>query len=74
MIYSNMKWVFYIDRGTCHQSYTDFQFIVPAKVGKVMAMRHITEPAVAMEISQRATLGFLAKHLSKLIIFGLVSL
>ena len=39
--------------------------MIPGKVGKILGMRHSTEPAVAMDLNQRATLGFLAKHLSK---------
>ncbi|ELT98440.1 hypothetical protein CAPTEDRAFT_177616 [Capitella teleta] len=50
-------------RGTCHQSQSDFQFMVPGRIGRMLEVRHTLEPRVAMDLNNKATLGFLAKHL-----------
>jgi len=51
-------------KGTCHQSVSDFQFLVSKKFGKFMEMRHSLKPSIAMEVHVNATLGFLWKHLA----------
>lgn len=50
-------------RGTCHQSHSDFQFFVPSKLAKLLEMRHTLSPKIAMEINNKAMMGFLSKHL-----------
>jgi platelet-activating factor acetylhydrolase len=50
-------------RGTCHQSVTDFQFLVKKPIGKFLDVCHTLSPKKAIDISNKATLGFLRKHL-----------
>lgn len=52
-------------KGTCHQSVTDFQFLVKKPIGKFMDVRHTLSPKKAIDISNKATLGFLRKHLGQ---------
>ena len=52
--------------GTCHQTITDFQFVVDNRtIAKSLRMRHVLDPYMAMEINAKATLGFLRKHLGE---------
>jgi platelet-activating factor acetylhydrolase len=50
-------------KGTCHQSQTDFQFMTNASFAKFLGMRHTLDPHLAMGLNNKATIGFLAKHL-----------
>lgn len=50
-------------KGTCHQSVTDFQFLVNKTVGRVLDVRHRLSPKVAMSLTNKASLGFIRKHL-----------
>lgn len=52
-------------RGTCHQSVTDFQFLVNKTVGRVLDVRHRLSPKVAMSLTNKASLGFIRKHLGQ---------
>ncbi|XP_013380544.1 platelet-activating factor acetylhydrolase 2, cytoplasmic [Lingula anatina] len=51
-------------KGTCHQSQTDFQFVVNAALGRFFELRHTLDPYIAMEINSKSSLGFLWKHLN----------
>ena len=53
----------HMNRGTCHQSVTDFQFLCNLAVGRLMEVRYKLDPHSCMDLSCRATLGFLWKHL-----------
>ncbi|KAL8572853.1 hypothetical protein ACOMHN_011102 [Nucella lapillus] len=53
-------------RGTCHQSVTDFQFLCNMVVGRMMEVRYKLDPVLCMDLSCKATLGFLWKHLATL--------
>lgn len=50
-------------KGACHQSVTDFQFVVGKTIAKFMDCRHIIRPRVAMDLCNRAVLSFVWKHL-----------
>ncbi|XP_059146417.1 platelet-activating factor acetylhydrolase-like, partial [Physella acuta] len=50
-------------KGGCHQSMTDFQFIVPHMLGRLMDVCHTLAPAQAMSTCIEASLAFLHKHL-----------
>nr|KAG5710804.1 hypothetical protein BaRGS_026955 [Batillaria attramentaria] len=50
-------------RGTCHQSVSDFQFLCNKAVGRLMEVRYRLEPELCMDMSCKATMGFLWKHL-----------
>ncbi|XP_071143218.1 platelet-activating factor acetylhydrolase-like [Mytilus edulis] len=52
-------------KGTCHQSVTDFQFLVKKQIGMFMDVRHTLSPKIAIDVSNKATLGFLRKHLGQ---------
>ncbi|RUS71255.1 hypothetical protein EGW08_020990, partial [Elysia chlorotica] len=49
--------------GGCHQSVTDFQFIVPQVVGRLMDVCHTLRPAQCMSLVLDASLAFIKKHL-----------
>lgn len=49
-------------KGTCHQSVTDFQFLVKKTLGKFMDVRHELSPKIAIDISNKATIGFIRKQ------------
>ncbi|OWF45167.1 platelet-activating factor acetylhydrolase-like [Mizuhopecten yessoensis] len=50
-------------RGACHQSVTDFQFIVGKRLARFMDCRHIIHPRVSMDLCNKAVLSFVWKHL-----------
>ncbi|XP_064597792.1 platelet-activating factor acetylhydrolase 2, cytoplasmic-like [Liolophura sinensis] len=50
-------------RGTCHQSQTDFQFLINKPMGRFLSVRHTLSPRIAMDLNNKAMLGFLWKHL-----------
>jgi hypothetical protein len=58
-----------ISRGACHQSVTDFQFLVNQAVGRVMDVRYKLDPHQCMELSTKAVLGFLWKHLGQYTVY-----
>ncbi|CAH1773780.1 unnamed protein product [Owenia fusiformis] len=47
--------------GGCHQSQTDFQFMISKQAGRFMRMRHTLDPKCCMHINTRAVVGFLRK-------------
>ncbi|KAH9512649.1 Platelet-activating factor acetylhydrolase [Bulinus truncatus] len=49
--------------GGCHQSMTDFQFIVPQLLGRWMDVCYTLAPKLSMAACVNTTLAFLAKHL-----------
>lgn len=50
-------------RGGCHQSMTDFQFIVPQLIGRMMDVCHTLEPDLCISTCVNTSLAFLYKHL-----------
>ncbi|CAL1545942.1 unnamed protein product [Lymnaea stagnalis] len=50
-------------RGGCHQSMTDFQFIVPQIIGRMMDVCHTLEPESCISTCVNTSLAFLYKHL-----------
>ncbi|XP_012943889.1 platelet-activating factor acetylhydrolase [Aplysia californica] len=50
--------------GGCHQSVSDFQFIMPQLVGRFLDVCHTLRPDVCMSTCVTASLAFLYKHLS----------
>ncbi|XP_063722283.1 platelet-activating factor acetylhydrolase-like [Symsagittifera roscoffensis] len=50
-------------RGTVHQSQGDFPFLLPPLFSRILEVRGKTEPKIAMQLSNRASLAFLRKHL-----------
>ncbi|KAK3742583.1 hypothetical protein RRG08_023415 [Elysia crispata] len=50
-------------RGGCHQSMTDFQFMVPQVVGRLIDVCHTLQPAQCMSVVVDTSLAFLRKHL-----------
>ncbi|KAG7261601.1 hypothetical protein CRUP_010017 [Coryphaenoides rupestris] len=50
-------------RGAVHQSFTDFTFLTGNWIGKIMKLKGEIDPGVAMDLSNRATLAFLQRHL-----------
>lgn len=51
-------------RGTCHQSVTDFQFLCNKAMGRFMNVRYKLDPYLCLEMTCKATMGFLTKHLN----------
>ncbi|XP_013090392.2 platelet-activating factor acetylhydrolase-like [Biomphalaria glabrata] len=50
-------------KGGCHQSMTDFQFIVPQLLGRLLDVCYTLAPKLAMSACVNVSLAFLAKHL-----------
>ncbi|XP_030201051.1 platelet-activating factor acetylhydrolase [Gadus morhua] len=50
-------------RGAVHQSFPDFTFLTGNWIGKMMKLKGEIDPAVAMDLSNRASLAFLQRHL-----------
>uniref|UniRef100_A0A8D3DEW0 Platelet-activating factor acetylhydrolase n=1 Tax=Scophthalmus maximus TaxID=52904 RepID=A0A8D3DEW0_SCOMX len=50
-------------RGTVHQSFPDFTFLTGNWIGKLMNLKGEIDPEVAMDLSNKATLAFLQRHL-----------
>ncbi|KAK3093580.1 hypothetical protein FSP39_017690 [Pinctada imbricata] len=51
-------------KGTCHQSVTDFQFLVNKALGRILDVRYTLSPKIAIDVCNKAYLGFLWKHLN----------
>uniref|UniRef100_A0A8D0HSH9 Platelet-activating factor acetylhydrolase n=1 Tax=Sphenodon punctatus TaxID=8508 RepID=A0A8D0HSH9_SPHPU len=52
-------------RGSVHQSFPDFTFVAGNLVGKFFKLKGEIDPNMAIDISNRASLAFLQKHLGK---------
>lgn len=52
-------------RGTVHQSFPDFTFLTGNWIGKLMKLKGEIDPEVAIDLSNKATLAFLQRHLGK---------
>ncbi|KAL5014576.1 hypothetical protein ScPMuIL_008846 [Solemya velum] len=50
-------------KGTCHQSVTDFQFLLKKPLARIMGIRYTLSPRIAIAMNNKAILGFLNKHL-----------
>uniref|UniRef100_A0A3Q3XDD9 Platelet-activating factor acetylhydrolase n=1 Tax=Mola mola TaxID=94237 RepID=A0A3Q3XDD9_MOLML len=50
-------------RGTVHQSFTDFTFLTGKWFGKLMKLKGEIDPELAIDLSNKATLAFLQRHL-----------
>ncbi|XP_063173681.1 platelet-activating factor acetylhydrolase isoform X3 [Candoia aspera] len=50
-------------KGTVHQSFPDFTFLAGNIVGKIFKLKGDTDPKTAIDISNKASLAFLQKHL-----------
>ncbi|GFN95849.1 platelet-activating factor acetylhydrolase [Plakobranchus ocellatus] len=50
--------------GGCHQSMTDFQFIVPQVLGRLIDVCHTLPPSQCMSTVMDASIAFLRKHLN----------
>uniref|UniRef100_A0A3Q3LPW1 Platelet-activating factor acetylhydrolase n=1 Tax=Mastacembelus armatus TaxID=205130 RepID=A0A3Q3LPW1_9TELE len=50
-------------RGTVHQSFPDFTFLTGNWIGKVMKLKGEIDPEIAIDLSNKATLAFLQRHL-----------
>ncbi|XP_058469526.1 platelet-activating factor acetylhydrolase isoform X3 [Solea solea] len=50
-------------RGTVHQSFPDFTFLTGNWIGKLMKLKGEIDPEIAINLSNRATLAFLQRHL-----------
>ncbi|XP_074540677.1 platelet-activating factor acetylhydrolase [Halichoeres trimaculatus] len=50
-------------RGTVHQSFPDFTFLTGNWIGKLMKLKGEIDPELAMDLSNKASLAFLQRHL-----------
>ncbi|KAK9411025.1 platelet-activating factor acetylhydrolase [Crotalus adamanteus] len=50
--------------GSVHQSFPDFTFLTGKIIGKIFKLRGDIDPQTAIDISNKASLAFLQKHLS----------
>ncbi|XP_077443858.1 platelet-activating factor acetylhydrolase isoform X2 [Stigmatopora argus] len=50
-------------RATVHQSFTDFTFLTGNVIGKLMTLKGDLDPEVAIDLSNKASLAFLQRHL-----------
>ncbi|KAF3702603.1 Platelet-activating factor acetylhydrolase [Channa argus] len=50
-------------RGTVHQSFPDFTFLTGNWIGKMMKLKGEIDPEIAIDLSNKATLAFLQRHL-----------
>ncbi|TMS11984.1 platelet-activating factor acetylhydrolase isoform X1 [Larimichthys crocea] len=50
-------------RGTVHQSFPDFTFLTGNWIGKLMKLKGELDPELAIDLSNKATLAFLQRHL-----------
>lgn len=52
-------------RGTVHQSFPDFTFLTGNWIGKLMKLKGEIDPELAIDLSNKATLAFLQRHLGE---------
>lgn len=57
--------MFSLIRGTVHQSFPDFTFLTGNWIGKLMKLKGEIDPEIAIDLSNKATLAFLQRHLGK---------
>ncbi|XP_067401022.1 platelet-activating factor acetylhydrolase isoform X3 [Emydura macquarii macquarii] len=50
-------------KGSVHQSFPDFTFLIGSVVGKIFKLKGEIDPNIAIDISNKASLAFLQKHL-----------
>ncbi|XP_017264782.1 platelet-activating factor acetylhydrolase [Kryptolebias marmoratus] len=50
-------------RGTVHQSFPDFTFMTSNWIGKLMKLKGEIDPELAIDLSNKASLAFLQRHL-----------
>lgn len=50
-------------KGTVHQSFPDFTFLTGNWIGKLMKLKGEIDPEIAIDLSNKATLAFLQRHL-----------
>ncbi|XP_061667382.1 platelet-activating factor acetylhydrolase isoform X1 [Syngnathoides biaculeatus] len=50
-------------RGTVHQSFPDFTFLTGDFIGKLMKLKGDLNPEIAIDLSNKASLAFLQRHL-----------
>ncbi|KAM9356143.1 platelet-activating factor acetylhydrolase [Pholidichthys leucotaenia] len=50
-------------RGTVHQSFPDFTFLTGNWIGKLLKLKGEIDPELAIDLSNKATLAFLQRHL-----------
>ncbi|XP_077408188.1 platelet-activating factor acetylhydrolase [Vanacampus margaritifer] len=50
-------------RGTVHQSFPDFTFLTRDLIGKFMKLRGDLDPEIGIDLSNKASLAFLQRHL-----------
>uniref|UniRef100_UPI0037E729C7 platelet-activating factor acetylhydrolase isoform X1 n=2 Tax=Semicossyphus pulcher TaxID=241346 RepID=UPI0037E729C7 len=50
-------------RGTVHQSFPDFTFLTGNWIGKLMKLKGEIDPELAIDLSNKASLAFLQRHL-----------
>lgn len=53
-------------RGTVHQSFPDFTFVTGHWIGKLLKLKGDIDPELAINLSNKATLAFLQRHLGKI--------
>ncbi|XP_030627845.1 platelet-activating factor acetylhydrolase isoform X2 [Chanos chanos] len=51
-------------KGTVHQSFPDFTFLTGSWIGKLLKLKGEIDPHIAMDLSNKASLAFLQRHLS----------
>ncbi|KAL4661069.1 platelet-activating factor acetylhydrolase-like isoform X1 [Arapaima gigas] len=51
-------------RGTVHQSFPDFTFLTSNWIGKILKLKGDIDPHIALDLSNKASLAFLQRHLS----------
>uniref|UniRef100_A0A8C6THU3 Platelet-activating factor acetylhydrolase n=1 Tax=Neogobius melanostomus TaxID=47308 RepID=A0A8C6THU3_9GOBI len=52
-------------RGTVHQSFPDFTFLTGNWIGKLMKLKGEIDPELAIDLSNKASLAFLERHLGE---------
>lgn len=65
VVTSDIVVVFSFIRGTVHQSFPDFTFLTGNWIGKLMKLKGEIDPELAIDLSNKATLAFLQRHLGK---------
>lgn len=56
-------------RGSVHQNFADFTFVTGKIVGYMFTLQGTIDSKVAIDLSNKASLAFLQKHLGKKLIF-----